>query len=1370
MHKRGISSIVTTVLIILVSVILATTLFFAGKAAIGKINQIDKNVYLEIVTSEGYTVWDNQSRLATVQIRRGQDESDAVGVDVIFSFEGNSVTHFVLDMPARNSKMVYKINLSNYPGELSSIKIIPVFIDGSLGETANEISLANIVQDDLSNLVDAGEVFETPTGVSGSVIVKEYFGGGGGGGGSATTEDDGDPDDGVIDPCVLGCSGYTEAGCSVDFCNFGNCILDQGVCVENVTDDSGGDQPQVPAPATCNNGVVESGEVCDGSDLGVFSSCSHLPGYTGGNLFCNSNCLSYNYNSCMTGDTIYAASCSFNDVEAAVLSASRGDVVVVPEGSCVWINTLSLENCVTLVGSGVDKTNLTLGAASRSLIRIAPNADSTNSNCMFRVSGFTLNGNQLDTTTGVDAGQSNSQDLVPKNIRVDNNKFIDFNRAGVTFNQDSEHSYGLIDHNIFIDCLKALNSYGWYGYSWERLPSAQESLGTQNSVYFEDNTVIFTNNYRSGATISSGHGGRWVARFNEFFIQQTDWYIQGHDVHGNNGVDLDALEATCPTGSFDYCEANTHSCCYGNRGAMVTETYNNNFYLEGADSGFKAHDIRGGTNVAFNERYIHSQGTYSGFIQIREEDGEDGPGPPLGLCEEPGPAGWYTCDDPVRDTYIFNNKNTFFGTEASVNEYSTLPQDAYVEADYNYWKYVDNFDGLSGVGVGTFSEMQSIITCTENVGFWATDQGSWNTEGEDGILFRCDDSNNWVEYYQPYTYPHPLSSVDVNVLAQPTTLGNIYFVDNAVTDCATYDPETRSCGSGTYEVFDTIQEATIIADRPGDTIYVRSGTYDERIDVGYFGHSGNSSGYISFIGYPGDTRPIMRGFQIMGREYVRVSGFEITHLNSAISNHGVFVGGGSNFIEILDNYIHHVGVHGIRLYQGSNYIVRGNEITRATCDQGEGSCGCNGYGMQGNVDAHYILSEYNHVHDIGSDFMDFIGSHSIARNNHMHTIEESVWTCLPHVDFFQPGSDGIPTNVSYHVYESNLMSDNPYSDSHVFQMRDNQNYQGVGDHNMIIRGNVAYNVGSYIQQGGGTDNIYHYNNAYHRTSTQHSNTWGAVINFNVDGGNPTVGDYVFNNIIHNANDNCPFYVDDPVTNDVNFSNNLCYLTSLDPGGLNCEYYDLGMQGCITLEDPDFIDETSNNFYIQSTSPAINNGRPITNITSPSGSGSVFNVQNADFFIDGYGVAEGDLITIAGTQTARIINITANTITLDKSVSWSTGDPVNWRNQDTNPDIGAYEYKTGTYDYDIGLTGVTDQQTVSGVVNIQASVANPENVRFVIFYIDGIPVYKDLESPYSYNWNSLGYDTNTRHFLKIEAFSLYASDILSKTDSIEVFVS
>jgi len=77
------------------------------------------------------------------------------------------------------------------------------------------------------------------------------------------------------------------------------------------------------------------------------------------------------------------------------------------------------------------------------------------------------------------------------------------------------------------------------------------------------------------------------------------------------------------------------------------------------------------------------------------------------------------------------------------------------------------FDGTSGVGCGTAETMNAIETCTDGVGFWATDQGNCSdlsgyigSVGDrtsaatylQGTLYKCA-SNAWVEYYTPYTYP-----------------------------------------------------------------------------------------------------------------------------------------------------------------------------------------------------------------------------------------------------------------------------------------------------------------------------------------------------------------------------------------------------------------------------------------------------------------------------------------------------------------------------------------------------------------------------------------------------------------------------------------
>ena len=62
-----------------------------------------------------------------------------------------------------------------------------------------------------------------------------------------------------------------------------------------------------------------------------------------------------------------------------------------------------------------------------------------------------------------------------------------------------------------------------------------------------------------------------------------------------------------------------------------------------------------------------------------------------------------------------------------------------------------------GVGFGTLANRPS--SCTTGVGYFAQDQGSWNTSGNgfgQGELFKCTSTNTWTLAYTPYTYPHPL--------------------------------------------------------------------------------------------------------------------------------------------------------------------------------------------------------------------------------------------------------------------------------------------------------------------------------------------------------------------------------------------------------------------------------------------------------------------------------------------------------------------------------------------------------------------------------------------------------------------------------------
>ncbi|MFA7682325.1 MAG: DUF4215 domain-containing protein, partial [Candidatus Peribacteraceae bacterium] len=54
--------------------------------------------------------------------------------------------------------------------------------------------------------------------------------------------------------------------------------------------------------ATCGNGVIDPGEVCDGTDWGDITSCTDFGSFTGGMLFCDTRCL-FDTSACTGGTT-----------------------------------------------------------------------------------------------------------------------------------------------------------------------------------------------------------------------------------------------------------------------------------------------------------------------------------------------------------------------------------------------------------------------------------------------------------------------------------------------------------------------------------------------------------------------------------------------------------------------------------------------------------------------------------------------------------------------------------------------------------------------------------------------------------------------------------------------------------------------------------------------------------------------------------------------------------------------------------------------------------------------------------------------------------------------------------------------------------
>jgi len=96
MKKKGISTVVATVLIILLTVAAVAILWVAVIPMIKeKLAFSGLSGGVSVVTSEGYTVYDPEKKIATVQVKGSPGKAKIGNIKIIFSFAGDSYSSII---------------------------------------------------------------------------------------------------------------------------------------------------------------------------------------------------------------------------------------------------------------------------------------------------------------------------------------------------------------------------------------------------------------------------------------------------------------------------------------------------------------------------------------------------------------------------------------------------------------------------------------------------------------------------------------------------------------------------------------------------------------------------------------------------------------------------------------------------------------------------------------------------------------------------------------------------------------------------------------------------------------------------------------------------------------------------------------------------------------------------------------------------------------------------------------------------------------------------------------------------------------------------------------------------------------------------
>ncbi len=204
---------------------------------------------------------------------------------------------------------------------------------------------------------------------------------------------------------------------------------------------------------------------------------------------------------------------------------------------------------------------------------------------------------------------------------------------------------------------------------------------------------------------------------------------------------------------------------------------------------------------------------------------------------------------------------------------------------------------------------------------------------------------------------HKVSSAQILALHPPapaSPLENVYYVSSSGND--------NNPGTLTHP-WRTLQKAadTLVA---GDTVYIRAGTYRERLIPENSGSSGN---YITFAAYPGETVVIdgsgislpsgVAGLVHISREnYIKIVGLQVKHACPDENSAGIVVSHASH-IYIEGNYTYNTVSSGIGVWVSDHVTVLGNEVELA----------CNGGHQESITIARTDTFEVkdNHVHHGG---------------------------------------------------------------------------------------------------------------------------------------------------------------------------------------------------------------------------------------------------------------------------------------------------------------------------------------------------------------------------------------------------------------------
>jgi|SRR5579859_679956 len=488
-----------------------------------------------------------------------------------------------------------------------------------------------------------------------------------------------------------------------------------------------------------------------------------------------------------------------------------------------------------------------------------------------------------------------------------------------------------------------------------------------------------------------------------------------------------------------------------------------------------------------------------------------------------------------------------------------------------------------------------------------------------------------------------------------------FFVDEMNANANDNNPGTAS------QPWKTIAKAnqTLIA---GQTVYIKQGVYGTYVSPA---HSGTPSSPITYAAYGSDLVTISNAqwaVRLVGNSNIVVQGINGTNCDQFLS----LVGASHNTVSYCNfngqlpssawsasemylnsqyNWVHHC------LFANSGYL---NDSTAFGT--------CFWIGDDGSTTDHsdYNLVENNVMFHGGHDVMTVSGSHNVIRNNYFHNENWSAGygeRCL-----MVMGHDEVGTR---NLFEGNRIAFSGYLPPGIGG--GGSAGMAVASRTNIVRFNSFYGnsepglrlgvVASYY-----TSPQYNaiYNNTFYKNGLSTVSAQSMLNGLSLaywGGTNYIVGNMIKNNLFYqNPGNNNPIEFDGVNPGDQVVAAN--WLGTTNPLFMN-----IATPMSVT-------NATIPDFHLQTNSPCIDQGTFLTTITSAAGSGKSFQVAEPSYFMDGWGIVQGDQIQLQGsTQRATITNVNyiTKTIVVNVNLTWTQNQRIGLAYTGSAPDVGAFEF-------------------------------------------------------------------------------------------------